>query len=106
VHGFESASDYYTRSNSRHFLAGITRPTLLLSALDDPFLPREVSHDVALMASDNDCLTVEFHERGGHVGFVSGRVPWRPVYHAEERAIEYLAARLATSSFLSPGLRT
>jgi hypothetical protein len=91
LHGFESAHDYYTRSSARHFLAGIRRPTLLLSAYDDPFLPREVLDDVLEMASTNTFLTVEFHERGGHVGFVSGRLPWRPRYHAEERAIEYIA---------------
>jgi len=92
VHGFVSAHDYYARSSSRHFLAGIRRPTLLLSAYDDPFLPREILDDVAYMSLSNPMLTVEFHARGGHVGFVSGRVPWRPRYHAEERTIAYLAA--------------
>jgi predicted alpha/beta-fold hydrolase len=99
VHGFESARDYYSRSSARHFLAGIRRPTLLLGALDDPFLPREVAHDVAILSESNELLTVEFHDRGGHVGFVSGRVPWRPHYHAEERVLEYLGQHLAISSF-------
>jgi predicted alpha/beta-fold hydrolase len=94
VHGFRSASDYYSRSSSRHFLGRIRRPTLLLSAYDDPFLPREVLHDVAVVAEGNRWLTVEFHDRGGHVGFVSGRLPWRPHYYAEERVIGYLADRL------------
>jgi predicted alpha/beta-fold hydrolase len=92
VHGFASARDYYFRSSSRHFLAGIRRPTLLLSARDDPFLPREVLNDVAEVAVSNPSLMVEFHEHGGHVGFVSGRVPWRPTYYAEERVVEYLSA--------------
>jgi uncharacterized protein len=95
VHGFASARDYYTRSSARHFLAGIRRPTLLLSAYDDPFLPREVLDDVALVAAKNSCLDVEFHDHGGHVGFVSGRVPWRPVYYAEERVIQYLGQYVA-----------
>jgi predicted alpha/beta-fold hydrolase len=90
VHGFASARDYYTRSSARHFLGGIRRPTLLLSAYDDPFLPREILDDVALVAASNGCLDVEFHRHGGHVGFVSGRVPWRPAYYAEERVAEYL----------------
>jgi uncharacterized protein len=98
VHGFASARDYYTRSSARHFLGGIRRPTLLLSAYDDPFLPREVLDDVAKVASKNGFLTVEFHPHGGHVGFVAGRVPWRPVYYAEERVLEYLDLELVSSS--------
>ena len=97
VHGFESASDYYTRSSSRHFLGDIRRPTLLLSAYDDPFLPRQVLDDVAMTASRNPYITTEFHEHGGHVGFVAGRVPWRAAYHAERRVIEWLAERLGTA---------
>jgi predicted alpha/beta-fold hydrolase len=94
VHGFASARDYYVRSSARHFLAEIRRFTLLVSAYDDPFLPREVLDDVASMASLNPYLTVEFHEKGGHVGFVSGVVPWKPRYYAEERVIEYLAQHI------------
>lgn len=96
VHGFSSARDYYTRSSAQHFLTGIRRPTLLISAYDDPFLPREVLDDVAVIAGSNAYLTVEFHEHGGHVGFVAGRVPWRPSYYAEERVMEYLDGRWRT----------
>ena len=42
VHGFASADDYYDRSSSLRFLHGVRRPTLLLSAADDPFLPPAV----------------------------------------------------------------
>jgi uncharacterized protein len=92
VHGFESATDYYARSSSLGFLLRIHCPTLLLSAYDDPFLPPEVLGDVARVAQKNPYLTVEFHERGGHVGFVSGRVPWAPRYYAEDRALSFLEA--------------
>lgn len=91
VHGFEGASDYYSRSSSINFLASIRKPTLLLSARDDPFLPPEVLDDVASVARNNSCLHVEFHERGGHVGFVSGRNPFRPRYYAEWRLLDFLA---------------
>jgi predicted alpha/beta-fold hydrolase len=94
VHGFDSAADYYARSSSRHFLWGIRRPTLLISAYDDPFLPRDVLDDVARVALLNRDLQVEFHRRGGHVGFVSGRVPGRGRYYAELRVLEYLAEQL------------
>lgn len=94
LHGFESARDYYERSSARHYLEGIRRPTLLLSAFDDPFLPREVLNDVAELASLNPFLLTEFHWHGGHVGFVGGRVPWRPKYYAEERVGQFLEGEL------------
>jgi uncharacterized protein len=89
VHGFADARDYYTRSSSRRFLASIRVPTLLLSAADDPFLPAAVLDEVRTGASDNRCLTFEFTEAGGHVGFVGGRWPWRPSYFAEERVFAF-----------------
>lgn len=96
LHGFADADDYYTRSSSISWLAGIRLPTLLLSAVDDPFLPGDVLEDVRERARHNPALHVEFVEHGGHVGFVGGRIPWRPVYYAEQRMADYFAARLAS----------
>jgi predicted alpha/beta-fold hydrolase len=101
VHGFRDASDYYARSSSIHHLSAIRRPTLLLSAYDDPFLPPAVLTAVAASAPANACLEVEFSPRGGHVGFVSGRNPFRATYYAELRATEFLA-RWATNGALPP----
>lgn len=91
LHGFDDAADYYAKASSIGFLTGIRRPVLLLSAADDPFLPPEVLDDVRRIAATNRCLHVEFHERGGHVGFTGGRWPWKPSYYAEWRAADYLA---------------
>lgn len=102
VHGFRNASDYYSRSSSINFLALVRRPTLLLSARDDPFLPPQVLDDVAEMARNNHYLQVEFHELGGHVGFVSGRNPFHPRYYAEWRVVHFLA-HLASQSVAQPG---
>ena len=95
VHGFRDAHDYYTRSSSLQFLDRIARPTLLLSSRDDPFLPSLVLDEVAALARRNSCLTVEFTEGGGHVGFVQGS-PWRPLYYAEQRVGEFLSSYLAS----------
>jgi predicted alpha/beta-fold hydrolase len=94
VHGFASADDYYERSSALRFLAGIRRPTLLLSAEDDPFLPAAVLDEVRHVAADTPSLDVEFTRRGGHVGFIGGRVPWRPLYYAEWRMVDFLATCL------------
>jgi hypothetical protein len=93
VHGFRDAHDYYSRSSSLGFLAGIRRPTFLLSARDDPFLPVTVLDQVSVIADENRCLVTEFTEHGGHVGFVEGS-PWRPSYYAERRIVEFLSANV------------
>ena len=104
VHGFEGADDYYTRSSSIHFLHGIRRPTLLLSAIDDPFLPAEILDRVREIVAANPALDAEFHPRGGHVGFVGGVAPWRPLYYAERRVLDWMSPIL-TSASESAGVR-
>ncbi len=94
VHGFANADDYYTRSSSLHFVADARRPLLLLSAVDDPFLPAEVLDEVAHRVRGNPHITMEFPRKGGHVGFVGGRLPWRPEYYGESRAAHFLAQHL------------
>jgi uncharacterized protein len=97
VHGFRDAHDYYSQSSAIGWIDKIRLPTLLLSAVDDPFLPPEVLDDVRPIAARNPALEVEFVERGGHVGFIQGRVPWRPFYYAEWRVVEFLAERMGQS---------
>ncbi len=96
LHGFRDAADYYARSSSLGFLERIRRPTLLLSARDDPFHPPEVLRDVEAIAAANPFVTTEFHERGGHVGFVGG-APWRPTYYVESRVASFLGSFLQGS---------
>jgi hypothetical protein len=95
VHGFADARDYYHRSSSIHFLRAIRRPTLLLSAYDDPFLPPAVLREVEGIARANPCLSAEFHQQGGHVGFIAGLWPWSPRYYAEDRVLSFLRTTIA-----------
>lgn len=96
VHGFRDAADYYAQCSSIRFLDSIRVPTLLLSARDDPFHPPEVLDEVAQIAVANRALTTDFPERGGHVGFVSGRLPWRTVDYAAVRIIAYFQQQIST----------
>jgi predicted alpha/beta-fold hydrolase len=89
VHGFGGSNDYYTRSSSIHFLDRIGTPTLLVSSEDDPFLPAEVLSKVRQVAARNPRLTVEFSSSGGHVGFLAGKIPFRPVHWAERRVLSF-----------------
>lgn len=98
VHGFAGAEDYYTRSSALGWLENISIKTLLLSAIDDPFLPPQVLDDVQQKAQLNPNLETEFPAHGGHVGFIGGRNPFAPVYYLEKRVGEFLAQQLAHST--------
>jgi predicted alpha/beta-fold hydrolase len=91
LNGFADAIDYWRRASSGPYLGRVRRPTLLINARDDPFVPPEALPDPATLPS---CVQVEFPVRGGHVGFIDGRWPWRVGSWAERRAIEFLAPRL------------
>lgn len=93
VHGFAGADDYYHRSSSLRYLDRVRVPTLLHSAVDDPFLPPQVLDRVREVAARTDRLHISFTPRGGHVGWVSG-TPWKPVFDMEPRVTKWLAERL------------
>lgn len=92
LHGFANAVEYYREASSGPVLPRIRVPTFLLHALDDPFLPPEAVPRSAVEA--NPWLLGSFQERGGHVGFVQGGVPWSASFWAESEAARYLAAVL------------
>ena len=96
LHGFADADDYYARASSIFDLGRIRTPTLCISAEDDPFVPREVLQRVRETASDSIELWITPH--GGHVGFVSGSLPWRCQYWAEQALVEWLIAKAANST--------
>lgn len=86
LHGFRSAQDYWTLASSKPVLPRIAVPTLLVNALDDPFLspscyPREE-------ADRNPHFFLETPATGGHVGFVS--INRKDEYWSETRAVEFL----------------
>jgi len=92
LHGFKNVQDYYLRSSSRQFLKSITIPTLLIQALDDPFMTEEVLPDVAELSST---IFLEITQGGGHVGFVAGENPFKPDYWLEQRIPEFLKQHLS-----------
>lgn len=92
LHGFAGKNDYYDRCSSMHFLASIERPTLLLNALDDPFMTPDM---IDRIDSESDYVTIEASERGGHVGFIEGGTPWKPRFYLPRRITAYLAPYMA-----------
>ncbi len=91
LHGFAGVDDYYARSSSRQYLASVHTPTLILHALDDPFMTPEV---VPRHEELGPGITLELSTTGGHVGFVSGAAPWAARYWLEGRIIEHLEQAL------------
>jgi hypothetical protein len=88
LHGFRDAEHYYAVASSGPRLGAIRRPTLLLSAADDPMLESPV---IPPNARDNPLLSVVLTQRGGHVGFVGGNL-LRPRFWAEDQVLEYFSA--------------
>ncbi len=87
LHGFDGKQDYYDRCSSVNFLHAIERPTLIINALDDPFMTPKVIPPADRLS---EAVTLEISEHGGHVGFVDGGTPWKPTYYLPGRIIEFL----------------
>lgn len=89
--GFADARDYWRRASSLPYLATIARPALLINALDDPFVP---AHTLPKPPDLSPHVRLVVTPRGGHVGFVEGRWPWRATSWAERGALDFLAGLL------------
>lgn len=87
LNGFDHVHAYYRESSSRAYLAKIATQTLIIHALDDPFMTPEV---VPLSEELSEDVTLELSEKGGHVGFITGHLPGKPVYWLEQRIPEHL----------------
>ncbi len=87
LHGFANVDDYYQRSSSRQFLKSITVPTLVIQAHDDPFMTTDVLPDANELSPS---VQLDITQGGGHVGFITGRNPFKPVYWLEQRIIAFL----------------
>ena len=87
LHGFAGKDDYYDKCSSVNFLKHIERPTLIVNALDDPFMTPDVIPDAAALSPQ---VTLEVSDHGGHVGFIEGGLPWRPKFYLPERLIGFL----------------
>jgi predicted alpha/beta-fold hydrolase len=72
VHGYRDVDDYWTRASSRPHLGGIAVPTLMINALDDPFLPASALPDASAVSRH---VVLDYPAHGGHVGFVQGALP-------------------------------
>jgi uncharacterized protein len=88
--GFRDAAEYYERSSAARVIGAIRRPTLILTAQDDPFVPFRPFQNSAIQA--NPLITLLAPPHGGHCAFISqdagsGR------FWAEARIIEFCLSK-------------
>jgi len=67
--GFKNAEDYWAKASAKPYLSRIEKPTLLITALDDPFLSEECYPFNE--AKQSKSFHLETTKYGGHVGFIS-----------------------------------
>ena len=87
IHGFSDALHYYRESSSVGFVEAITIPSLIVTALNDPFLTPQCYP--ADMLKDHPLVTLETPSRGGHVGF--SLFNKNGLYWSEIKALEFIA---------------
>ncbi|MCZ6605180.1 MAG: alpha/beta fold hydrolase [Alphaproteobacteria bacterium] len=78
--GYDGAEDYYASCSANRFLTGIARPTVVIHAADDPWIPPAMFRNFDWREAPN--VTLELTAAGGHVGF-HGRgspIPWHDRY--------------------------
>ena len=69
INGFKDAQDYYLKASSKQFIPNISKPTLLINAMDDPFLSQSCFPISEAKKNSNFYLMTPNY--GGHVGFIS-----------------------------------
>jgi hypothetical protein len=84
--GFAGADDYYARSSAMRVISSIRKPTLILTAQDDPFVRFSSFGIAAIRENPNVRLVAPLH--GGHCAFISQEDgPER--FWAEARLVEF-----------------
>jgi len=87
LHGFRDVHHYYEESSCGKYLKDIRVPTLVLHAIDDPFMSPVIVPTERMLS---DQVTLELSRYGGHVAFVAADKRGRPVYWLEQRIPEHL----------------
>ena len=88
--GFRDADDYYFRAASARVVDRIAVPTLILRALDDPFIRLTRETQAALAANPHVTLLETAH--GGHCAYLSCDAG-NEIHWAEATAVRFLLAK-------------
>lgn len=93
--GFKDARDYYEKCSSINFIQGIKIPTLVVNALNDPFLGPECFDPTEFEKSS--IVNFELPQQGGHCGFpLFGK---NGSYWSELKALEFIQVSDGSKTF-------
>jgi predicted alpha/beta-fold hydrolase len=87
--GFASAADYYYRASALRVMDRIRVPALIVTAMDDPFVPPGPFADPAV--TSNPKVHVVLTPHGGHCGFITEPAPGHDGYWAETQIVRMAA---------------
>jgi uncharacterized protein len=85
LHGFKDAEDYYQQNSSIYFLDKIVVPTLIVNALNDPFLS-EACFPIEQL-EQHPYVWLQIPNKGGHCGFY--QKGYQNKLWSEERAVQW-----------------
>jgi predicted alpha/beta-fold hydrolase len=93
--GFAGADDYYYRVAAARVIDRIAVPTLLLHALDDPFI--RFLPDTREKIQTNPNIAFIETERGGHCGFLASPTEHDDGYWAESTLLNFIESAAAST---------
>lgn len=93
-HGFRDAADYYYRASALRVVDRIRVPALIISAVDDPFVPASTFSDPAITSNPN--ITVVLTPHGGHCAYVE-RPGGYDGYWAEREIVRFIAHQVPSA---------
>lgn len=86
LHGFDNADHYYASCSSLNFLTSIKIRTLVVNALNDPFLSKSCLDSSSFEKLDNVYFEIPIY--GGHVGF--SEYNRENLFWSEKRALKFI----------------
>ncbi len=94
--GFDGADDYYHRVAAARVIDRIAVPTLILHALDDPFIRFLPDTREKIQANPN--ISFIETERGGHCGFLAPATQHDDGYWAESTLLGFIQSAVASTA--------
>ena len=94
--GFQGADDYYACSGAARVIDRIAIPTLVLHALDDPFIRLTAATRTTLQA--NSCVQLVEPRHGGHCAFLEDSAPGYDGYWAERQLLRFVETQVEAAA--------